>query len=109
MFIKDTAYKRLIQSTRWQKLRNHYLQTHPICEECGKLATCVHHRQPLMKYRNDLAMMEKMCFNEDNLESVCDECHAKLHYQLGKFTHKQQDVKDLVAEKLKRFNDEYFK
>ena len=109
-FVKDTNYKNLIQSTRWRKLRNTYLQQHPICEYCHtKLATEVHHIEPLMKYRNDLYMMEKMCFDEDNLMSVCHECHYGIHRELGKYSHKQQDVKDLVAEKLNKFNEEYFK
>lgn len=109
-FVKDTYYKNLIQSTRWRKLRNSYLQQHPICEHCHtKLATEVHHIEPIDKFRNDFAAMSSMCFNEDNLMSVCHECHYELHKQLNKYSHKKQDIIDLTKERINRFNEEYFK
>ena len=109
MFLRDTHYKTLIQSTRWRKLRNKYLQEHPQCELCGQLASEVHHREPLMKFRSNLQEMESMCFNPDNLIAVCHKCHIDLHKELGKYSHKKQDIKNLTKERVNRFNEEYFK
>lgn len=108
-FIKDTYYKKLIQSTRWTKLRNSYLQQHPVCENCHeRLSTEVHHIEPLMKFRNDLQVMENMCFNTDNLMSVCHKCHIDLHRELGKYHHRKQDVANLTEERVNRFKENYF-
>lgn len=87
-YCKDENYVKLIQSTRWRKLRNQYLRDHPVCECCHKyLATEVHHIQPLTKFRNDPEKMEIMAFDEDNLMAVDSSCHVMLHRQLGKYIH----------------------
>lgn len=107
-FNQDTNYKIIIQSTRWRRLRNHYLQEHPLCEECGKLAQVVHHKIPLDKFRNDPNMMENLAFDEDNLEALCFDCHQIIHRNLGKHNHRKQDILDLTEERINNFNKKYF-
>lgn len=109
MFCKDTNYKKLIQSSRWGKVRNKYIKSHPTCECCGRLATEVHHRIPLMRYRNDPLRMEMLAFDEDNLISVCHDCHEKLHIELGKNKNKREHSKQLHEEQVKTFWDNYLR
>lgn len=71
---------------RWKELRNWYITNHPLCEEClfnGRSvpAEHVHHRIPFgtattedEKYR--------LLLDISNLESVCAECHRKIHNEL---------------------------
>ena len=84
----DINYNKLIQSSEWSRTRNAYIREHPTCERCGKLATAVHHISPLNRYINDLPMMYRMCFDENNLMSVCNDCHVILHKELGKYNGK---------------------
>lgn len=105
---ENTNYKKLIQSPRWSKVRCYYLSQHPRCEICGGLATEVHHIEPLDNFRNDLQMMEKMCFSESNLKSVCKDCHIKLHKELGKYKNLKQSSKEMHKEVLDRFFENYF-
>ena len=87
-FCKDPTYVKLIQSTRWRKVRNQYLQDHPTCERCGMyLATEIHHITPLTRFKNEPEKMERMAFDEDNLQALCHDCHIKAHIELGKYIH----------------------
>ena len=104
----DTAYKKLIQSSRWTKVRNIYIKEHPTCEICGKPAVCVHHREPVNRFRNDPIKMEIMCFSEDNLQSLCFDCHERVHRELGKNKNKKEHVKEYHKEILERAIKEYF-
>jgi len=63
----------------WKRIRDRYAAAHPLCEMClkeGRLTTVeeVHHIVPLSQggtHRND------------NLMSLCQSCHTKLHHELG--------------------------
>lgn len=63
----------------WRRLRAAYAKAHPLCEEClkkGRLTPVeeVHHIVPLNRGGK----------NEwDNLMSLCQSCHTKIHYQMG--------------------------
>lgn len=84
---RNAAYKRLIRSRRWMLLRRAYIGEHPFCEEClrrgvwDREAREVHHRVPISTGRT-LAEMERLAFDPGNLESVCPECHRRLHEEL---------------------------
>jgi len=64
---------------RWEKIRAAYLSENPLCEICkdnGKLkaADLVHHKIKLsIGGTNDY----------DNLQSLCQECHSRLHAEQG--------------------------
>ena len=102
-YSKDTNYKKLIQSKRWQAVRNAYIKAHPTCECCGKLATEVHHIVPLNKFRNDPLKMEMMAFDEENLQALCRECHRKKHVELESFRHRRENAEAYHKEKLDNF------
>lgn len=97
----EPLYKQLIHSRRWLKKRTAYIKEHPLCENCGKLAEEVHHIRPLNEFRNDPHMMEMMCFDDDNLQSLCKECHLQAHIELGKF--KNRDFQAINKEKVQNF------
>lgn len=99
----ETNYKVLIHSAKWHRLRCQTLAAHPTCEVCGTLATEVHHRQPLDLFRNDPVMMEKMCFDPENLQCLCREHHLMVHKELGKFHSKKIDVAACNEERKNRF------
>ena len=66
--------------SRWKKVREIYIKSHMFCEECmknGKLvkASLVHHKIPI-EFGG-----EKYDF--ENLMSLCQSCHQKIHRQLG--------------------------
>lgn len=76
-------------SSLWTKLRNYYIVHHPLCEECLKNdkitpALHVHHITPFLRGKTNEERFE-LLLNENNLMSVCIDCHHKLHKLLKKF------------------------
>lgn len=60
---------------QWEKFREHYLRSHPLCVDCEKQgqytpAKEVHH----IKKLRDYPMLK---YNEDNLMGLCHTCHCK--------------------------------
>jgi 5-methylcytosine-specific restriction protein A len=60
----------------WMRLRDAYLRSHPLCEECERqgrttIATLVHHKISLRDGGERLCVM--------NLQSVCLKCHQEIH------------------------------
>lgn len=75
--LRQTAYR----NTQWRKMRDTYMKEHPICEECLKVgkvtaAEDVHHKRS--PFRNG-EINWGLLLDYDNLESVCKECHARIH------------------------------
>ena len=67
--------------SRWDKVRNIYIKEHPLCEECLKNeiitnARIVHHKVPI----EDGGAI----YDYENLMSVCDSCHQKIHDRINK-------------------------
>lgn len=74
---------KLYNTSRWRKLRDAKLMENPLCEICEqsgitKQATQVHHITPISTGSNELEMMD-LAYNYNNLQSLCDECHQRLH------------------------------
>lgn len=69
----------------WQLCRQGYGESkHWLCERCGNPASQVHHKI----YLNDANLDDaSISLSWDNLELLCDACHAKEHhtgrYQTG--------------------------
>ena len=63
---KDDA---IYNTTRWRKLRKYKLDTCPCCAECHAIATMVDHIKRIRDGGDP--------FDYDNLQSMCDTCHAK--------------------------------
>lgn len=57
---------------KWSKWRKGWLQRHPLCEDCGRLAQCVHHIVPRH------VAPERM-YDETNVASLCTHCHEVRH------------------------------
>lgn len=75
--------RKFYNNVKWLKLRNDYLHLQPLCEEClsrGKItpADQVHHKRSPFNYRERQINWE-LGLDPENLESICAECHGKLH------------------------------
>ena len=75
-------------SAAWRKNRDRYLRAHPLCELClqaGRYvpASLVHHKVPLASAGADAAA----AMDEDNLMSLCQACHSRLHAERGDRWH----------------------
>lgn len=89
-------------------LREAYITQHPMCEECLKrgiidsVATEVHHRKPIGTGRS-LSEKKKLAFDPDNLESLCHDCHVKIHQEMFRKADNRErtgrkDVLDFLKE-----------
>ncbi|MCW6664276.1 HNH endonuclease [Aerococcaceae bacterium NML191219] len=63
----------------WRKIRESYVKVHPFCEICFKEGRMkqveeVHHIKPLS---------EGGTHHKDNLISLCQSCHARIHAKNG--------------------------
>ncbi|MCH5234922.1 MAG: HNH endonuclease [Muribaculaceae bacterium] len=61
---------------------------HPICEVCEskgiiREAKEIHHIRPISNGETELEMMD-LAFNPYNLQSLCIECHHKIHKEMKK-------------------------
>lgn len=68
---------------RWKRLRNWFITTHPICEECNKQgivtpATDVHHIIPFLTGKTEQERW-KLFLDDNNLMSLCSKCHHNIH------------------------------
>ena len=102
---KDKA--EIYNSREWRELRIQKLRANPLCEECERegivtSAHAVHHRHPI-EDSTSKAEMRKWAFMWENLVSVCDACHAKIHKDQGKGT--KALVKQRAEQRLERWED----
>ncbi len=79
----DPEIAKRYKSKRWQKLRKEKLLQNPCCERCAAKGIytptqIIHHKEYVTdKNYHD----ERIFFNIENLESLCQECHNKEHFQ----------------------------
>lgn len=76
----------IYNSRQWKKMRKAKIMMNPLCEECEKLnkitpARQVHHIDSFMDYEGDERLAK--AFDFSNLESLCNECHEKMHNKKG--------------------------
>lgn len=73
--------RKFYSSKAWTVKSKAYRKSHPLCERCLKRgiytkSTCVHHKEHISKDNyNDTSIL----LGDDNLEALCDDCHAKEH------------------------------
>jgi 5-methylcytosine-specific restriction protein A len=90
---KDRDYIKMINSSRWRRLRARILTEHPLCERCLEdniytAAQEVHHRTPVETVAG-WYNKERLMFNPDNLQALCHRCHVQTHMELGRGTREQ--------------------
>ena len=95
----------IYNSREWKALRLLKLQQNPLCEmhyAKGKIVSshCVHHLVPIETAKT-MDEMRRLAFDPKNLQSLCDECHAKIHKEMGKGT------KELRMERAQARNDRW--
>ena len=108
---KNEDYKRLINSgSKWKKIRDTKIKLNPLCECCGeKLAEEVHHILPLEDYSNDFETMESLAYDINNLQSLCRECHYKIHRELKRQRYQNRDKKkEVIHQKTEDFMTKFF-
>ena len=98
---KQTIYN----SREWRELREQKLRANPLCEVCQQkgivtAAHQVHHIHPI-EDSHSVQEMRKWAFMYENLQSVCDQCHAEIHKAEGKGT------KALAIERAKQRQDRW--
>lgn len=72
---RDPKYQRFYRSADWRKVSLRYTQEKGYrCEQCGTVATQVHHRQPI---QTDDGWDRR--FDLNNLELLCTACHNLRH------------------------------
>lgn len=88
-------WRKLYNSIAWQKTRNWYISTHPFCADClqkgrASAAVEVHHVRP---FRNGLTKEQQfdLLLDENNLISLCKECHLLRHNKVLKNLKENED------------------
>ena len=85
---KTNKWQKFYGNKLWHQLREQKLYEQPLCEEClmqGRItpATQVHHKDKFGDYYPDEQLMWEKFLDYDNLESICTECHRKIHNTSG--------------------------
>ena len=99
--LRQKAYN----NTAWRKLRETYYHNHPLCEECLKKGKVVpgediHHK--ISPFQNG-EINYNLLLDENNLETLCRECHGKEHGYGNKPTPEQ--VLNALEELMKTIPD----
>ena len=96
----------IYNSKEWKEIRIRKIQAEQgLCEVCKAegyvtAANIVHHKHPI-EDSNTKEEMRKWAFLWENLQLVCQSCHAKIHKQLGSNTRR------MVAERAKARQDRW--
>lgn len=96
-------YNRLINCAKWRHIRDDYLGTHHLCENCLKNriytpSQCVHHIVPIEDARDKIEMAS-LAYNPNNLMALCIDCHVSIHKEMG-----QKTKEKLLERKIQRAN-----
>ena len=77
---RDPKYIRFYNTVEWRTLRAKYTQDKGYkCEQCGKFATQVHHKQAI---QTPQGWDRRLDYN--NLELLCTQCHNDRHNRFKK-------------------------
>ena len=112
---KDTDMRLLrkeaYQSSSWRKMRDTYIQAHPLCEDClaqGKVTAAedIHHKQsPFKKGEINWSLL----LDSNNLKALCKKCHQLEHSKQKGFVAPQQMIAildELLGETTTKNNEE---
>ena len=79
---RDPAHKKRYGRT-WQKIRARYVKQHPFCEMCLKEGKIV----PVEQVHHKIPLAEGGTHDMDNLISLCQSCHSRIHAERGDRWH----------------------
>lgn len=98
--VRREIRKKAYNDSRWRKVRQTYLQAHPLCEEClreGKVYAGtlddplqVHHKKS--PFQNE-AVNYDLLLDDNNLETICSRHHALKHQE----EHGYKDPQKIIA------------
>lgn len=84
------ARRKVYQTKRWARLRSAKFAADPLCELCLRKeppvirpAEDVHHIVSFMTVTDPLKR-KTLAYDYENLQSLCKECHQKIHNSHGK-------------------------
>lgn len=84
---KSKEWSEFYGSRAWDKLRNWYINLHPLCENCMTFgfttpAEHVHHITP---FRTGTTKEDKwdLFLDPTNLMALCSDCHHKIHNKIN--------------------------
>lgn len=63
----------------WKRIRDRYVKVHPFCEMCFKEGKAV----PVEEVHHIIPLSRGGTHRSDNLMSLCQSCHTKIHIELG--------------------------
>ena len=75
---RDPAVRRRY-GRAWKRIRDSYVETHPLCERCLELGVLV----PTEEVHHKVPLSEGGTHSRTNLISLCKSCHAKIHAERG--------------------------
>ena len=106
---RHPTYIKLINTTKWRKIRIEKLKANPLCEECRRndkltLANEVHHITPVESVSGETSM-ERLMYDRKNLMSVCHACHKEIHKKMQSRT--KQSIKDNSKRRTKTFIERF--
>ena len=81
--VSGQIFKNIYSTARWRKMRAAKLMEQPLCECCLehdiiKFATDVHHITEIST-ETDLDKQLALAYDFNNLMSLCETCHMRLH------------------------------
>ena len=82
----NNKWSRYYQDRRWKHLRDWYMSTHLICEDCmfeGKSVPAqeCHHRVPFSYFTEEQDKIAAL-LDDTNIVALCKPCHMKRHKDL---------------------------
>ena len=63
----------------WRRIRDRYAAAHPLCEMCLKAERLT----PVQEVHHILPVSQGGTHATDNLMSLCQSCHTKIHHEIG--------------------------
>ena len=63
----------------WKRIRDRYAAEHPLCEQCLKEGRLT----PVQEVHHILPVSKGGTHARENLMSLCQSCHTKIHHNLG--------------------------
>ena len=76
--------QQIYDTKRWRDLRLLKLQLNPCCEICGGVENLhVHHIVSMFDGYYDPQTYDKLAYDINNLQTLCEKCHNDIHKKKG--------------------------